>query len=285
MCIYMNTDIYVYIHIYVHISGIIQACINMRLHIFILYIEALNEERITSSNMEKKLRFFEEEILEVRTLCSLQIAENKLDSVKLKGQMRVICDNNNVSDIYNIFDIHTQKLIVENESLREKNLILESKKTEYSSLKNSNINESNDNNDVNFELDLTAIEIKKNAKLSSKFVAILNENINLKKKLDDVYGKERSYVLSQKLARDASRRLNVSHQESLRLKKELNFERTACTQLGADLKDLSKSLQVYMYIVYVYIRKFKRTYANIYITISYIYIHEYYRNYMYLKSL
>jgi hypothetical protein len=180
--------------------------------------------------MEKKIRFFEEEILEVRTLCSLQITENKLDSVKLKGQMRILCDNNNVLDIYNVFDKHTQKLIVENESLREKNLILESKKTEYFS---TNINENNDNNENDFELDLTAIEIKKNAKLYSKFNSILNENINLKKNLDDMYGKERAYVLSQKLARDASRRLNVSHQDSLRLKKELDYERAACAQLGA----------------------------------------------------
>jgi sulfur relay (sulfurtransferase) DsrF/TusC family protein len=181
--------------------------------------------------MEKKLRFFEEEILEVRTHCSLQITESKLDSVKLKGQMRVLCTNHNVLDIYNIFDIHTQKLIVENESLREKNLILESKKIDNflskqnlslsMTSKNKEKNDEkrgktsdifedlhiDDNNDNNFELDLTAIEIKKNAKLCSKFNAILNENINLKKNLDDMYGKERQYVLSQKLARDASRRL------------------------------------------------------------------------------
>jgi myosin heavy subunit len=80
------------------------------------------------------------------------------------------------------------------------------------------------------------------ARLSAKLMRVAQEKESIRQEkegyrraLEELYGKERQYVLTQKLQADASRRLNVSNQESLKLRHELESERALRMGLERDL--------------------------------------------------
>jgi len=71
--------------------------------------------------------FLQDDLLEVRTQCDVQIDTYKLEIKKLKTQLRALCDNQSLTDVFATFEDNVARLVRENEALRQANLALEAK--------------------------------------------------------------------------------------------------------------------------------------------------------------
>jgi hypothetical protein len=81
------------------------------------------------------------------------------------------------------------------------------------------------------------------ARLAAKLKRVALEKEDIRGRYEELCRRERQFVLSTKQAADASRRLNVSHQEVLRLRKDLAGERLARMQAVADLQNVREDMQ------------------------------------------
>ena len=180
--------------------------------------------------------------MEVRTQCDVQIDTYKLETKKLKTQLRALCDNQSLTDVFATFEDNVSRLVRENEALRQANLALEAK--ELDSLLRTGTNSStsdvnafvnaptNDGSSESYRLQTAK---KENLRLVTKLKKCGIEREALKAAYEEVKTKERHFVVNTKIANDCARRLRITHQDLIRVKKELEQEQAARAVAERDL--------------------------------------------------
>ena len=178
----------------------------------------------------------------MRTQCDVQIDTYKLEIKKLKSQLRALCDNQSLTDVFATFEDNVSRLVRENEALRQANLALEAK--ELDSLLRTGANSStsdvnafvnaptNDGTSESYRLQTAK---KENLRLVTKLKKCGIEREALKAAYEEVKTKERHFVVNTKIANDCARRLRITHQDLIRVKKELEQEQTARAVAERDL--------------------------------------------------
>ena len=77
---------------------------------------------------------------------------------------------------------------------------------------------------------------KRTSRLISKLHRLAMDKEDLRNRYEDMCKKERQFVLSTKLAQDATRRCNITQQENTRLKTELEHDQKMLQQVTKDLE-------------------------------------------------
>lgn len=211
----------------------------------------------------------------MKTQHEIEIESLKLEIRQLKVQLRSICDNHSLTDIFATFEDNVSRLVRENETLRQMNIQLETKSYHYvdsnyvfdnkqsqkylikqpskkmlikntliNNDKNSNLEYNLKQNNSNFnELDWIASPEsyklqtlkKENLRLLTKIKKLSNENDELKIEYEKFKSKERHFILNNKIANDNSNRLRNTHQELIKVKNELIIEKKLNKQYEKDL--------------------------------------------------
>lgn len=244
----------------------------------------------------------------------IQQDTSKLEVKQLKTQLRSLCENQALTDVFTTFEDNVARLLRENELLRHQNLQLEVKELEFlhqqqqqlhrldnsGNSNNSNqlhqkkpsnnvaieksinkqfscdhhANEKHNNNnnnssfvgggdedslnDINIattstesivdvvtvptssyayreeSFQLQAIK-KENLRLLSRLKKSGQEREQLKVEYEKLKGQERQFLMSSKIAHDSSRRLRVTYQELIKVRKELEIEKAAHNAVERDL--------------------------------------------------
>jgi hypothetical protein len=68
-----------------------------------------------------------DDVAETQTQCEVDLEDQRLAVVRLKAQVRALCAQSNLADIHALFEEDVQRLVTENEALRRRNLMLETK--------------------------------------------------------------------------------------------------------------------------------------------------------------
>ena len=63
----------------------------------------------------------------LKTQCDVDLDSQRLEVIRLKSQLRAVCEENSLADIYSAFEGEITRLLRENGSLRRVNLELETK--------------------------------------------------------------------------------------------------------------------------------------------------------------
>eukprot|EP01034_Spumella_vulgaris_P021689 gene21689-27731_t len=193
-------------------------------------MEALREEKTLRTRLEKELAATKDDILEVRTQCEVDLDSSAIEIKQLKSQLRALCDNHSLTDVFASFEESVARLTRENGILRRQNLELEVKEMDLLEHGDKHVG-SNDSE--------TAVSTRSNHeknRMLSKLRKSGQERESLKEQFEALKAKERQFLLSNKLAQDASRRLRISHQDLLRTKKELDTERLVHADTERDLR-------------------------------------------------
>ena len=79
---------------------------------------------------------------------------------------------------------------------------------------------------------------KRASRLISKLHRLALEKEELRNRYEDICKKERQFVLSTKVAQDATRRFNITQQENTRLKSEMEHDQKLLQQVTKDLESI-----------------------------------------------
>ena len=199
---------------------------------------SIRDERNQRAILEKKLLTTQEELAEVKIQNDVEKENFKLNLIRLKGQIRQLCSNSGLGELCSNFEGEVQRLSIENESLRRRLLSLEEKDDleffDRNMLHNSNISQ-----------DGSIASGKENSKMQRQLVKIRRlgqEKEELKTAFEELKKKERLFHSSACIAHDASRRFQIASQENVRLKDELEKEKSKRLQYEEDIKHLHLDL-------------------------------------------
>lgn len=176
-------------------------------------------------------------MLELRTQCEVQQDNFALQEKQLKAQLRSVCDNQSLTDVFATFEDNVARLVRENEALRQINLQLEAKELDsYLRGAGKDVNAFDSQNkhmsDETFHLHSAK---KENLRLLTRLKKSGVEREALKKDYEELKLKERHFLVNTKIANDCARRLRSTHQELVRTKRELEVESAARAVAERDL--------------------------------------------------
>jgi len=147
----------------------------------------------------------------LKTQCDVDLDSYRLEVIRVKSQLRAVCEEKSLADIYGAFEGEITRLLKEIGSLRRVNLELETKELDKAMLGEKQ------NAPVHSPTPSTAsylLEVanKENNRLLLKLKKSGQEREALREQYETLKMRERQFLMSSKLAQDASRRLRSSHQ-------------------------------------------------------------------------
>jgi len=90
-------------------------------------LQALHDERALRAQSEDKAQRATDALLEAQTQHEVEVGDHQLAVKRLKAQVRALCSDQPLADIYAVFEEHVTRLVNENEALRRRNLTLEAR--------------------------------------------------------------------------------------------------------------------------------------------------------------
>ncbi len=166
----------------------------------------------------------------------VEIDTVRFENRQMKLTIQKICgDNLNLSDVYNTFEADMNRLMKENEMLRELNMELEAKELDRTmGLQSANpavapkptkfrqFNKEKSSKDPQYHSnpDGSPSQQLYHQRLIEKLKKSGQEREHWKSQYEQLKSKERQFLMNEKMTHDAMRRLRVTHQELIRLKKE-----------------------------------------------------------------
>ena len=197
--------------------------------------------------------------MEIKTQSEVNAENHHLEVKRLKAQMRTICDNQSLTDVFATFEDNVARLVRENEALRQMNLQLEAKELDaYLRAQEKSLfpaaapgaNKSNsggvehgseEGGGETFRLQTAK---KENLRLVSRLKKSGQDREILKSSFEELKAKERHFIVNTKIANDTARRLRATHQELIRTRRELE-EQTALREIAErDLRLVREDTQV-----------------------------------------
>ena len=175
----------------------------------------------------------------------------------MKTQLRALCDNQSLTDVFATFEENVARLVRENETLRQINLQLEAreldaflrqgeklvqfdhmgKKSSLADASNSqNANTAGVNDTTNSESFRLQASKKENLRLLTRLKKSGQDREVLKVAFEELKTKERQFIVNTKIANDASRRLRIAHQQLIQTKRDLENEITLRVATERDLQ-------------------------------------------------
>ena len=201
---------------------------------------SIRDERNQRSVLERKLLSAQEELAETKIQNDVEKENYKLNLIKMKGQIRQLCSNSGLGELCSNFESEVQRLSNENEVLRRKLLTLEEK----DDLEFYDRNMLHTNTSI-ISQDGSLVSGKESNKMQRQLIKIRRlgqEKEELKTVLEELKKKERIFHSSACIAHDASRRFQIASQENIRLKEELEKEKSKRLQYEEDIKHLHLDL-------------------------------------------
>jgi len=151
----------------------------------------------------------------LKTQCDIELDSGRLEVLRLKNQLRALCEQRSLAVLYSAFESNIARLLKENETLRRVNLELESKEFDKT---NANIFRKKDNGKIDGNTQETSysylldVANKENNRLLLKLKKSGQDREALRESYEALKMKERQFTLSGKLAQDSGRRLRTAHQ-------------------------------------------------------------------------
>ena len=84
-------------------------------------LQALHDERALRALSEDKAQRATDTLLEAQTQHEVDLGDHQLAVKRLKAQVRALCSEQPLADIYAVFEEHVTRLVNENEALRRRN--------------------------------------------------------------------------------------------------------------------------------------------------------------------
>jgi myosin heavy subunit len=181
-----------------------------------------------------------------------------LEVKQLKAQMRTLCDNQSLTDVFATFESDVARLVRENESLRQMNLELEARELDAflraSEKRLGGAGAAGSPTSPTASGAAAAVgtgaEGEVGGSESYRLQAVKRENLRLVTRLkksgqerealrtsyEELKAKERQFVINTKIANDSARRLRSTHQELQRTKRELEEQSAARAAAERDLQ-------------------------------------------------
>jgi myosin heavy subunit len=181
-----------------------------------------------------------------------------LEVKQLKAQMRTLCDNQSLTDVFATFESDVARLGRENESLRQMNLELEARELDAflraSEKRLGGAGAAGSPTSPTASGAAAAVgtgaEGEVGGSESYRLQAVKRENLRLVTRLkksgqerealrtsyEELKAKERQFVINTKIANDCARRLRSTHQELQRTKRELEEQSAARAAAERDLQ-------------------------------------------------
>lgn len=181
---------------------------------------------------------FQDDLLEVRTQYEVQQDNHALQEKQLKSQLRAVCDNQSLTDVFATFEDNVARLVRENEALRQINLQLEAKELDsylHASGKDVDSFDAHNKKEANEETFRLHAAKKENLRLLTRLKKSGLDREALKKEYEELKLKERHFLANSKIANDCARRLRTTHCELVRTKRELEIEAAARAVAERDL--------------------------------------------------
>ena len=152
-----------------------------------------------------------DDLATLKTQCDIELDSARIEIMRLRSQLRAVCEEKSLADIYSIFESNISRLLKENEALRRANLDLETKELEKAMAgeKPSLMTATGANSQPSYLLEVAN---KENNRLLLKLKKSGQEKELLREQLESYRMRERQYTISNKLAQDSSRRLKNAHQ-------------------------------------------------------------------------
>eukprot|EP01036_Dinobryon_divergens_P026053 gene26052-34656_t len=202
-------------------------------------IDALSEERAVRQRLEEKLASHGDELAMLKTQSDVDLDSYRLEVIRLKSQLRAVCEEKSLADIYSAFEADITRLLKENGSLRRVNLELETKDLDKAMLgerQPSGTSASPSTTTTATASYLLEVANKENNRLLLKLKKSGQEREALREQFETLKMRERQFLMSSKLAHDASRRLRSSHQDLQRARKALDAEQLKAAGREKDLQ-------------------------------------------------
>jgi hypothetical protein len=165
---------------------------------------ALENEKLKNVVLSNKMKELEFNLIEEITLKDIELDSLKVDILKYKSQLRELIDNASLTDVFVKFENDIERITIENQNLRERNLYLENK--EYNNKINNKSNNNNNNNNNNIKCLLNKYDGGRLNRLQNKINASLQNNNILIKENDELKKKDRNSYLNHKITSDLTRR-------------------------------------------------------------------------------
>ena len=215
----------------------------------------------------------QDELLEVKTQYEVKLDSAALETRQLKAQVRSLCDNQSLTDVFATFEENVARLTRENQALRQANLHLAAKELDglmqtqerrvpiarrSSSRSATNMlhaqersadaaatasaDQSNEEESRNESNRLQVLR-KENLRLVTRLKKAGQEKDALRTSYEELKLKERQFAVNIKIANDCARRLRTTHQELVKTKRELEIETATRQAVERDLKLIREDTQ------------------------------------------
>jgi len=199
-------------------------------------MEALNEERRLRTKAESALALAQDDMSLLRLEAESEVEGYRLASCRLQNQVRCLCEETGMEEVFRLFEVELKRLSKEMEALRARNVQLE---LASSSSRTSNAQEGETIGAVDFDAVATSsggegspIQAPPfagyNSRESKRMLLRLRQKTteadNLWKECEKLRAAERSHAFSLRQSRDSTRRLNLAAQMTLRQKSLLEQE-------------------------------------------------------------
>lgn len=191
-------------------NGVTEMDVLRRNNISLLH--ALDEERKLRSKLERSLLLAQDEINVIKLEKDSEVETFRIACKRLQSQVRLLCEENGLDDVYQLFESDVQRLNNELHALRARNILLESRNLEGSA--EALINDSHGS-----RLDIgpppfTGYSNKESKRISQRMRQQANEIEALNKEVQRLRSCERNRAFSFKRAQNSTMRLRLATQAS-----------------------------------------------------------------------
>lgn len=224
--------------------------------------EALAEEKIVRERLEERLANHmvrlecdrighyvglfcinqKDEMATLKTQCDVDLDTSRLEVLRLKSQLRAVCEEQSLAELYGAFESNIARLLKENESLRRANLELETRDLDKAMQRREGphalATKSGKAAESTHPSYLLELSNKENNRLLLKLKKSGQEREALRESFESLKMRERQFLISGRLAQDASRRLKAAHLDLQKTRKALEFEQQQCAERNRDLQVL-----------------------------------------------
>jgi len=188
-------------------------------------MEALGEERKMRIKAERDLSMIKEESVLQKLEADAEIEGHRLATLRLQNQVRNLCEETGLDEVYRLFEAEIKRLSKEVELLRARNLKLESLSDEEPIAQNMETLTSLE--DVSSPINappFAGYGHRESKRLVSRLRQKNAEAEQLWKECEKLRGLERSHAFSLRQSRDFTRRLNLATQMVQRQKQLVDQE-------------------------------------------------------------
>jgi hypothetical protein len=186
-------------------------------------LQALCDERILKQRAEEALATLHDELNEARLQFEVDVESQKVEILKLKSQVRALVSDRNLDDVFYRFEDDVSRLTKENESLRYRNIRLESRdiglNLSVSTIQSTSPRKQDLASETGVDLQQTMKTFdSRHKKLISRLQKVLLENEQLVREKEDIAKKDRVYHATARVNDDLRKKVTAIQTENADLR-------------------------------------------------------------------